>query len=64
MPPITPLNTDPAPGTAREAADGIPRQDTLSADPAAPRLHEVTPSARLSLRFPLPTLNDNSDIAT
>ena len=59
MPPITGLNTDPAVGVASGAA----AIRTLAADPAARRHNDVTPSARLSLRFPLPTLNDTNDMA-
>ncbi|AZQ68231.1 hypothetical protein EF888_14450 [Silicimonas algicola] len=60
MPPITPLNTDPAVHVGEETASPIYELDAESTDP---RKHDVTPSARLAIRFPLPTLSHTQRIA-
>ncbi len=60
MPPITPLNTDPAVHVGEDTASPVYELDADSTDP---RKHDVTPSARLAIRFPLPTLSHTQRIA-
>lgn len=61
MPAITKLNVDPAYGRGN-VINGS-ESYVLDVSKADRRKHDVRPSARLALRFPLPTLNNTQEIA-